>query len=52
MKVLGSQDVSQCGLRQQPRGVVSVFHVGHGDGGVGDAVIDDGVHRDRHRVAS
>ena len=44
MEVLGSQDVPQCRLGQQSRGVVSVFHVGHRHGGIGDTVIDDGVH--------
>lgn len=44
VEVLGSQDVPQCRLGQQSRGVVSVFHVGHRHGGIGDTVIDDGVH--------
>lgn len=44
MEVLGSQDVPQRRLCQQPRGVMSVFHVGHRHGGIGDTVIDDSVH--------
>ena len=51
MEALGTEDVSQRGLSQKSRGVMRVFHVGHGDGGVGHAVVDDGVHGDRHRVS-
>ena len=50
VQVLRTQDVSERGLRQQTRRVVGIFHVGHRDGGVGDAVVDDGVDGDCHRV--
>ena len=50
MQILGTQDVPQRGLGQQTRGVVSVLHVGHWDGGIGHAVVDDSIHRHRHRV--
>ncbi len=33
-----------------PGGVVSILYVGHRHGGVGDPVVDDGVHRHRHGV--
>ena len=44
MEVLGAQDVPEGGLCQQPRAVVGVLHVSHGDRGVGDPVVDHSVH--------
>ena len=44
MQVLGTQDIPQGSLGQQPGGVVGVLHVGHGDGGVGHPVEHHGVH--------
>ena len=38
------------GLCQEAGGVVTVLHVGHGDGGVGHPVEHHRVHRHRHRV--
>ena len=38
------------GLCQEPRGVVTVLHIGHGDGGVGHPIEHHRVHRHRHRV--
>ena len=50
MEVLCAQYVSQRGLRQEPRGVVRILHIGHGDCRVGDTVVDHGVHRHGHGV--
>ena len=44
VEVLGAQDVPEGGLCQQPRAVVGVLHVSHGDRGVGDPVVDHSVH--------
>ena len=49
-QVLGAQDVTQGGGRQEARGAVGVLDVGDGHGGVLHAVVDHGVHRHRHRV--
>ncbi len=51
MQGLCTQDVSQGRLGQQPGGVVRVLHVGHGDGGIGDAVVDDGIDGHCHGVS-
>ena len=65
VKVLGTQNVPQSSLGQQPEisismssrstvnwpgAVVSVLHVGHTDGGVADPVVDHRVHWHRHAV--
>ena len=50
MQVLGSQDVPQRRLSQQPRRVVRVLHVGHRHRRVRHAVVDDGVHGHRDGV--
>ena len=50
MEVLGAENVPQRGLREEARRVVRVLDVGHGDGGVGDAVVDHGVDGHGHRV--
>lgn len=42
--------VPEGGLGEQPRRVVGVLHVRDRNGGVGDAVVDHRVHRDRHAV--
>jgi len=49
-EVFSAEDVAQGCLSEQPRRPVNVFDVGDGNGGVRDAVVDDGVHSDRHRV--
>ena len=51
MEALGTEDVSQRGLCQQPCRVVRVLDVGHGDGRVRHTVVDDGIHRHRHGVS-
>jgi hypothetical protein len=45
-----AHDVAQGGLGEEAGRVVGVLHVGDGHGGVGDAVVDDGVHRHGHAV--
>lgn len=50
VEVMRAEHVPQRRLRQQARAVVSILHVGHRDGGVVDAVVDHGVHRNGHRV--
>ena len=50
MEVLGAQDVSESGLGQHPRAVVTVLHVSHGDRGVGDSEEHDRVNRHSHAV--
>lgn len=50
MERAGAQHVAQRGLSQQAGRVVRVGHVGHGNRGVGHAVVDDSVYRYRHTV--
>ena len=50
VEVLCAQNIPECGLGQQPGGVVGILHVGHGYGGVGDPVVHHSIHRHRHRV--
>ena len=50
MKVFRPQNVPERRLRQQPRRVMRVLHVGDGDCGVGDAVVDNRVYRHCHRI--
>ena len=47
---LGAEHVAQGRLGEQASRQVDVFHVGHGDGRTGDAVVHDRVHGHRHRV--
>ena len=50
VQVLGTQDVPERGLRKQPRGVVRVLHIGHGDRCVRYSVVDNSVDRHCHGV--
>ena len=50
MKIFCTQNVSECRLGKEPRGVVGIFHIGHRDCGIRDPVVDDGIHRHGHRV--
>jgi len=49
-EVLGAEDVAEGGLGEQSRRPVSVLDVRDRHGGVVDAVVDDRVDGDRHRV--
>ena len=50
MEVFRPQNVPESRLRQQPRRVMRVLHVGDGHRGIGDAVVNNGVYRHCHRV--
>ena len=66
MKILGTKDISQGGLSQQPNteisnvflscvsskpcGVMSIFHICHTDYSIGYSVVDHRVHGHRDRV--
>ena len=50
MEVLSAEDVPECGLCQEPGGVVGILHVSDGYGGVGDSVVDHRVHGHCHGV--
>ena len=50
VEVLCAENVPQRGLREEARRVMRVLDVGHRDGGVGDPVVDHGVHRHGHGV--
>ena len=43
VQCLCAKDIPKCGLGQQSRAVVSVLHIGNGDCGVGDPVVDNGI---------
>ena len=50
MEILGAEHAGQGRLGEQRGRVVGVLHVGLGHGGVGDAIVDDSIHRDGDRV--
>ena len=50
MEVFRPQNVPESRLRQQPRRVMRVLHVGDGHRGIGDTVVNNGVYRHCHRV--
>ena len=49
-ETLGAEYVTQSGLREEARRVVSIGHVDHRDHRVEHVVVDDRVHGHRHRV--
>lgn len=49
-QVLGTQDVSQGGLGQQPCGSISIGDVSHSQSSILNAVVDHTIDTDGHRV--
>lgn len=51
MERLCTQDVAQGRLCQKTCGMMGVLNVGHGNGGVTHAIVNDSIHRNGDRVS-